>query len=343
MSAIVKGLTDTVGGVANVAIDGTKAVVATGTGVAKALPGGETVVGATGAILGAAADAAVDVSDATTTAVVDGTKAAGDAALEGTKMVPGGATVLDGASYAVNSTVAVADGITDVAMVGVNKSFTYLGVEAGFQSVMGEFGVGVDASDEGLEKLFKSLDADASGNISKDELATAITQLYKKALDDALIDDMMKTADTDNDGEISLEEFKVIMRAGPRTTPTLNPKHIRGINGDKPAGKPADCIGYVAEGASFFGTQYDAAKFPITKELEDKGLKAEEWAEICTSLRKGKGFTGMGGGFTKAIAAANNKYLWKIGCLAAYCEYGPGQKAMVVITKEVAADGRVGY
>ena len=52
---------------------------------------------------------------------------------------------------------------------------------------------------------------------------------------------------------------------------------------------------------------------------------------------------GIGGGFTKAIGAANDEYFTKIGCVAAYAEYGPGQKAMVVLTKAVASSGRVTY
>lgn len=109
---------------------------------------------------------------------------------------------------------------------------------------MAGFGVNVDTSDEGLEKLFKELDADGSGNISKEEMTKAIEKLYagsSQKLDEKFIDQMMTAADTDGDGEISLDEFKVIMRAGPKDkvrAPVLKPKTLVGMNGDKAEGKP---------------------------------------------------------------------------------------------------------
>jgi hypothetical protein len=152
--------------------------------------------------------------------------------------------------------------------------------------------------------------------------------------------------------------------------PTLQPKHIMGMSGDKPAGKPNDAIAYVAEGSSFMGKQYDSAtcvlgrieprdttslrplgppfyplrlappthedglpgilrlylwcrRFPLTAELKAKGITDEQWAEICTSLRSGKGMTGFGGGFSAAIAAANETYFDKVGVVGVYAEYGP--------------------
>ena len=47
--------------------------------------------------------------------------------------------------------------------------------------------------------------------------------------------------------------------------------------------------------------------------------------------------------FSEAIGKANDDYLTKIGCVGAYAEYGLGQKAFVVMTKEVADGGRVAY
>ena len=40
-----------------------------------------------------------------------------------------------------------------------------------------------------------------------------------RPLDESITKDMFKAADTDGDGEISLDEFKTIMRAGPDTKP----------------------------------------------------------------------------------------------------------------------------
>lgn len=149
-----------------------------------------------------------------------------------------------------------------------------------------------------------------------------------------------------------------------------------------------DCIGYAAEGADptgLFGKQYDPATFPLTEELKAKGLAAEDWEKICTSLREAKSIPGISNvspahsraphsrdispcarcaqrarylpfahtytirslhvnqGFSEAIGKANDDYLTKIGCVGAYAEYGLGQKAFVVMTKEVADGGRVAY
>ena len=116
-----------------------------------------------------------------------------------------------------------------------------------------------------------------------------------------------------------------------KVCPVLKPKYIMGTEGDSMAGKPSFALGYVAEGASMFGAQYNPEKFPLTPELKAKGLTDEKWAEICKMLREGKGMTGFGGGFSVAIANANSGFLNKIGCVGVYAEYGPGQKCMVVL------------
>ena len=90
-------------------------------------------------------------------------------------------------------------------------------------------------------------------------------------------------------------------------------------------------------------TRFDETKNPITSELEAKGLTKETYATICKMLREGYASTGMSGGFSKAITQANAEYFEKIGCVACYAEYGKGQKAMVVFTKEVADSGAVDY
>ena len=38
-------------------------------------------------------------------------------------------------------------------------------------------------------------------------------------MDESIAKEMLKAADTDGDGEVSLEEFKAIMRAGPDVKP----------------------------------------------------------------------------------------------------------------------------
>ena len=124
------------------------------------------------------------------------------------------------------------------------------------------------------------------------------------------------------------------------TCPVLKPKIIQGMSGDSPSGKPSDAIAYVAEGKTL-SKQYDPATFPLTPELEAKGITKDQWSEICLSLRSGKGMTGFGGGFSAAIDSANTTFFEKVGVVGCYAEYGVGQKAMVVLTKEVAEGGRV--
>ena len=113
-------------------------------------------------------------------------------------------------------------------MGDVGKTFETLGEQAG-------------VSAHALAKMFKKIDDDGSGKIrcaslrllpvppllltdvtrstlssaSEDELKGFLNKLYKQKLDDALLSKMMRAADTNNDGEIDLEEFKTIMRAGP--------------------------------------------------------------------------------------------------------------------------------
>ena len=264
-----------------------------------------------------------------------------------------GVKLTDPISAAVTSTAGGAISAADkygkagigLVLAGVDKTFEVSGVASGFQAVMAGFG-NVDTSDEGLETLFREIDADGSGSISEQEMAKAIDKLYGEPLKPQLVAQMMKAADTNNDGQIQLEEFKSIMRAGPpkapsTSPPVLKPKHIMDVSGDTPEGKPDYAIAYVAEGASLFGTQYSAEKFLLSPALQARGLSGADWARICYSLRQGKGQFGIGSGFSKAVAKANEEYFDRIGCVGVYAEYGAGQKAMVVLTKEVANSGRV--
>ena len=86
---------------------------------------------------------------------------------------------------------------------------------AAFQKAM----AAVDKSDAGLEKAFKSVDEDKSGKISVGEMMGFIRRTIKdhhgEGLDDQTVKDMIAAADTNNDGEVDLDEFKVIMRATP--------------------------------------------------------------------------------------------------------------------------------
>ncbi|KAH3855357.1 calmodulin-beta-like isoform X2 [Dreissena polymorpha] len=69
-----------------------------------------------------------------------------------------------------------------------------------------------DAGDpeEEMREAFKVFDKDGSGTISAEELRFVMANLGEK-LSDADIDDMMKAADTDGDGEINYQEFCAMM------------------------------------------------------------------------------------------------------------------------------------
>ncbi len=96
---------------------------------------------------------------------------------------------------------------------GVRDSFKDLDAAAGFRAAMGV----ADMSDKGLEKAFKYVDGDGSGKISKAEVKAHIKKTYGEGLDDKVVEAMITAADINRDGEVDLEEFKAIMRAGPTT------------------------------------------------------------------------------------------------------------------------------
>eukprot|EP00325_Prymnesiales_sp_UTEX-LB-985_P032854 CAMPEP_0174738522 /NCGR_PEP_ID=MMETSP1094-20130205/70095_1 /TAXON_ID=156173 /ORGANISM="Chrysochromulina brevifilum, Strain UTEX LB 985" /LENGTH=122 /DNA_ID=CAMNT_0015941951 /DNA_START=39 /DNA_END=407 /DNA_ORIENTATION=+ len=113
---------------------------------------------------------------------------------------------------------------------------------------------------------------------------------------------------------------------------------INTMNGDTMEGMkacPGEPLGYVGEGKvmPMVGTQYDPKTFPLTDAVKAAGITEAEWDEICTSLSKGKGMTGIGGGFSKAIVAANEKFFDAKGLEATYAEYAKGQKCMIIYAK----------
>jgi Ca2+-binding EF-hand superfamily protein len=117
----------------------------------------------------------------------------------------GGGAALDGAKGAATK-------VGDVSKGALEATLKTLGGAAAFQSV---FSANVDKSDAGLEKAFKGVDADSSGKISAKEMNAHITKVYGAEMDESIVKEMFKVADTDGDGEVDLNEFKVIMRAGP--------------------------------------------------------------------------------------------------------------------------------
>ena len=164
--------------------DGVGGVIGSGAGVVTGGVG--AVTGGVGKVAGAGIGGVKDVGGAG----MKGAQAVGGAGMKGVQAVGGVA----------------AGGIK-----GVGDTFKNLGAAAGFQAAMGV----ADKSDKGLEKAFKSVDADGSGKISDAEMKAHIKKTYGEALDDKMVKEMMAKADTNKDGEVDLEEFKVIMRAGP--------------------------------------------------------------------------------------------------------------------------------
>ena len=74
----------------------------------------------------------------------------------------------------------------------------------------------MDLTDEALEAAFNRLDKDNSGSCSSAELKQYIHEVHKKRLRPDAIASMMAEADADKDGEVSLEEFKLVMRGAPK-------------------------------------------------------------------------------------------------------------------------------
>ena len=70
---------------------------------------------------------------------------------------------------------------------------------------------GVDLSDKGLEDTFKGLDTDGSGRCSGANLKAYIRTVHKQKLGADAIASLIAEADTDGDGEVDLEEFKLAL------------------------------------------------------------------------------------------------------------------------------------
>ena len=65
--------------------------------------------------------------------------------------------------------------------------------------------------EEEMSVAFKMFDKDKNGYIERDELKQMMTKLGEK-LTDGEIDEMMKEADTDNDGRVNYNEFLAMMK-----------------------------------------------------------------------------------------------------------------------------------
>jgi EF-hand domain pair len=174
-------------------------------------------------------------------ATVDGAKAVGTATVDGVKAV--GVATVNGATF-------VGDGVKatgNLVATGLEKTIETLGLAQGFQAVFGE---DIDKSDAGLEAAFAKVDVDKSGKINAAEMKAYILSVYEKGLDDKSFGEMIATADTNNDGEIDLDEFKIIMRAGPKKSDGA----IVGVVGAG-VGATVGGVKTVGDGAAFVGKQ----------------------------------------------------------------------------------------
>ena len=180
-------------------------------------------------------------------ATVDGAKAVGTATVDGAAFV--GQKSLEGAKVVGSATVNGAKATGALVATGLEKT----GVTAGFQAVFGE---GIDKSDAGLEAVFATVDTNQSGSLDAAEMRAHIRSVYAKALDDKIVDDMMMAADAmiwlrNKEGEIGVEEFKLIMRAGPhKKSDGAIGKHV-----DAGVAATVGGVKAIGDGAVFIGTQ----------------------------------------------------------------------------------------
>ena len=140
-------------------------------------------------------------------------------------------------------------------LIGTNPTLKSLNLSsnklAGEASIWQEvFGEDIDKSDAGLEAAFAKVDVDKSGKINAAEMKAYILSVYEKGLDDKSFGEMIATADTNNDGEIDLDKFKIIMRAGPKKSDGA----IVGVVGAG-VGATVGGVKTVGEGAAFVGKQ----------------------------------------------------------------------------------------
>ncbi|KAK3146127.1 hypothetical protein QOZ80_3AG0216670 [Eleusine coracana subsp. coracana] len=69
--------------------------------------------------------------------------------------------------------------------------------------------------DEELKEAFEVLDKDQNGFISPTELRTVMTSLGEKMTDEE-VEQMIKEADTDGDGQVNYDEFVLMMKNAER-------------------------------------------------------------------------------------------------------------------------------
>ena len=150
----------------------------------------------------------------------------------------------------------------------------FKGVVGFFQAVFGE---DIDKSDSGLELEFDKMDKNGSGMIDASEMKVYLNRVYEKRLDDKTIAKMIEEADLNQDGAMDLNEFKIIMRAGPK-------KKSDGVLGgavDATFGATVGGVKAIGDGAAFVTKQTVDATVGVVKTV---GVATADGVKHTSSL-----------------------------------------------------------
>jgi len=150
----------------------------------------------------------------------------------------------------------------------------FKGVVGFFQAVFGE---DIDKSDSGLESEFDKMDKNGSGKIDASEMKAYLNRVYEKRLDDKTIAKMIEEADLNQDGAMDLNEFKIIMRAGPK-------KKSDGVLGgavDATVGATVGSVKAIGDGAAFVTKQTVDATVGVVKTV---GVATADGVKHTSSL-----------------------------------------------------------
>jgi len=206
---------------------------------------------------------------------VESAKAIGVATVDSVKAV--GTATAGGAAYvgkkSLEGAKAFGDGVKatgSLVATGLEKTLMTLGVTAAFQAVFGE---SIDKSDVGLEAAFAKLDTNKSGKINCAEMKAYISSVYEEGNDDdTIIAEMMASADMNLDGEMDLDEFKIIMRSAP-----MKSDGALGGAVDATVGATVGGIKAIGDGAAFFvSTPIKAVSTPIKAWLAQREVESKD-------------------------------------------------------------------
>jgi len=98
-------------------------------------------------------------------------------------------------------------------------------------------------------------------------------------------------------------------------------------------GRPDNAVGFTCEG-TFALRKKNRFLEELDPDLAEQGVTAEEWQEVRETLTEAWGAI-FKKQFRDAIEELNEKMFAPKNCVAIYAEYGKGQAAMTIYTKEV--------